>query len=310
MLLVLAVLISGCRSLGAAQSPYRGRFARPVVAVTDFENLASVSGRWNLGEGMADLLVAELLRTDRVIVLERKDLKNILNELALQSRDLFRQEGRVARGRLRNAQYLIQGSVTDFTESSEMGGWVATRWLRLFGRSRRSRVAVVVRVSDVESGQIICSVKVDHSVSAGGVGVGAQYKDIAFGGDAFFRTPLGRATEGAIRKAVHRILRELPRHEWEPRIAEATSDFVVINGGRNVRIRTGQEFAVREKPREITDPVTGQVIESVPGRVRGRVRVTEVRELSSHAAVLEGAASRGDWLEPLRDVPRRAIRAR
>lgn len=284
----------------AVESPYRGRIARPVVAVTDFENLANVSGRWNLGEGMADLLVTELLRTDRVIVLERKDLKNVLNELALQSRELFRKEGRVAHGRLRNAQYLIQGSVTDFTESAEVGGWLATRWLRLFGRSRRSRVAVVVRVSDVESGQIVCSVKAEQSVSAGGIGAGAQYKDMAFGGDAFFRTPLGKATEGAIRKAVRQIVRELPRREWEPRVAEAAPGFVVINGGRNVRLRMAQEFIVREAPRPITDPVTGQVIETVPGRVRGRVRVTEIREQSSYAEVVEGSVSRGDYLEPVR----------
>lgn len=256
---------------------------------------------------MADLLVAELLRTDRVIVLERKDLKNILQELALQSKDLFRKEGRVARGRLRNAQYLIQGSVTDFTESSEIGGWMATRWLRLFGRSRRARVAVVVRVSDVESGQIIASVKAEQAVSAGGVGASAQYKDVAFGGDAFFRTPLGRATEGAIRKAVRQILRDLPERRWEPRVADVAQGLVVVNGGRNVGVRVGDEFAIREAPREITDPVSGQIIETIPGAVRGRVRVTEVREASSTAQVLEGTATRGDYLEAVR--PTRSLSA-
>jgi curli biogenesis system outer membrane secretion channel CsgG len=274
--------------------------ARPVVAVTDFENLANASGRWNLGDGMADLLVTELLKTDRVIVLERKDLKNILEELALQSKDLFRKEGKAARGRLRNAQYLIQGSVTDFTESSEIGGWLATRWLRLFGRSRRARVAVVIRVSDVESGQILSSVKAEHSVSAGGLGAAAQYKDVAFGGDAFFRTPLGRATEEAIRKAVRQILRDLPVRPWEPRIADSSPGFVVINGGRNVRLKVGDEFVVREAPREITDPVSGQIIETVPGSTRGRVRVTEVRDSASSGVLLEGAADRGDYLEAVR----------
>ena len=71
---VILLLVSGCRSVHSVNTHYRGRTARPVVAVTSFENLANASGRWNLGDGMADLLVTELIDSERVVVLERQNL--------------------------------------------------------------------------------------------------------------------------------------------------------------------------------------------------------------------------------------------
>jgi len=306
--IVLVAIACSCRTVRSINNHYHGGTARPVVAVTAFENLANVSGRWNLGEGMADLLVTELLESERVVVLERKDLKGVVDEIVLQGRDLFRKEGRVQRGRLKNAQYIVRGSVTDFTESMTVSGWFGIRWLKIFGGGNRARVAVVLRVSDVETGEVVSSVKASHSVSAGGLGAEARYKDLAFGGDAFFRTPLGKATEGAIRKAVRQVLRDLPVQYWQPRVAEAGTDHVVINGGRNVRVREGQVFDVREHPREITDPVTGNVIDVVPGRVIGRVQVTRVNPESSHGVIESGAAKRGDVLELVRGRREKKVR--
>jgi len=301
-LALLLCLCGGCATFlsdrEAASAYYSGGLMKPVVAVSDFENLANASGKWNLGEGMADLLVADLLETDRVTVLERKDLKQILEEIILQGGELFRREGRVERGKLKNARYLVRGSVTDFTESVRVRGWFGLPGFWIFGGGNRARVSIALRVSDVETGEIVSSVKADHAVSAGGAGVQAKYKNMTFGGDAFFRSPLGKATDGAIRKAVKQVLRDLPTEVWEARVAEAGVDYVIINGGRNVRVRNGDVFLVRKAPREVTDPVTGNVIEVVPGPVIGWVQITKVNAASAHGVLKEGVANRGDYLEP------------
>ena len=302
---LLAVLLllfgAGCRTPPKHVSPYRSnRVMKPAMAVADFENLANAQGQWNLGKGMADVLVTQLLETDHVIVLERKDIKDVLNEIVLQGGDLFRKEGKVDRGRLKNAKYLVRGSVTDFTETSEGSGWFGISWLKIFGHGSRARVAINIKVSDVESGEIVSSVKAAKTVSAGGAGAEGRYKNMTFGGDAFFRTPLGKATESAIHSAVRQILRELPVNTWQPRVAESTGDTVVVNGGKNVRVRIGDKFFVREEPRDITDPATGNVIETVPGRVMGRIEITKVNPSSSYAVIQEGVANRGDFLETVR----------
>jgi hypothetical protein len=75
---------------------------------------------------------------------------------------------------------------------------------------------------------------------------------------------------------------------------------VVVNGGKNVRVRLGDLFLVRESPRDITDPATGDVIETVPGRVVGRIEVTKVNPASAYAVIQDGVAKRGDFLEAVR----------
>ncbi len=296
-------LCAGCQSYSEGRSSglYRpDKSIKPVVAVVDFENQAGFSGQWNLGEGMADVLVTTLLDTDRFVVLERKDLGDVVGEIVRQGGDLFRSEGRVEKGRLKNAKYLVRGVVTDFTVTGDASGWFGIPQGKLFGRGSTARVAVNIKVSDVETGEIVTSLKTEGSASAGGLGAEVNYKKMTFGGDAFFRTPLGKATDAAMRRAVKLIVKNLPVESWQACVAEAGPDGVVVNGGQNVRVREGDEFLVREEGRDIQDPITGNVLEKVPGRVVGRIRVREVKPLSAEAVLLEGTARRGHLLEPVR----------
>jgi curli biogenesis system outer membrane secretion channel CsgG len=296
---VVSLLLASCTSpSGRGWFGDRAPVTKPVVAVMDFENKTSFSGQWNLGQGMADVLVAQLMETERVVVLERRHIGDVVNELDRQGQGLFRPEGRVERGRLKNAQYLIRGAVTDFTVVGDVSGWFGVQdKATVRGRGERARVALVITVSDVASGEVLSSVQAEGDASAGGLGVGINYRQLSFGGDAFFRTPLGRATERAMERAVKRILYEVPPRPWEPRVAEVSGRDVVLNGGEDVRLKEGQNFVVREAPQPVTDPVTGNVIDVKPGKVIGRIRVLTIKETASYGVLEEGTARRGDMLE-------------
>jgi|GEM_PF-1607251 len=260
LLLILGVggLLSACRTPrraadGTALFPFRpGREVPPVLAVVDFENRASWAGQWNLSGGMADLLVARLMETRRVVVIERQHLGDVIGEITRQGNDLFRKEGRAERGRLKNAQYLLRGTITDFTVIEESSGGFRSFFLRVFGRGSRARVAIAIKVYDVENGEVMASVKSDGTVASGGGGTEVAYKQVSFGGDSFFRTPLGKATERALDRAVDKILAALPIAYWSPRVAEAGREgggpAVVVNGGANVHLKPGDEFVVRDLP--------------------------------------------------------------
>ena len=73
--LLLAVGLTGCATRPprhpAPASPRNG--VLPVVAVTNFENRSGFTGQWNLGSGMADLLVAELMDSGQFTVLDAND---------------------------------------------------------------------------------------------------------------------------------------------------------------------------------------------------------------------------------------------
>jgi Uncharacterized protein involved in formation of curli polymers len=245
---------------------------------------------------MADLLVNRLSNPNAYRV-GAPTLGDVVSEIIRQGQEFFRSEGRVQRGRLKNAQYLIRGAVTDFTASGDTSGWFGTGSTGIRGRGQRARVALIVHVSDVATGEILSSVRSEGVASSGGFGAAVNYRGIIFGGDAFFRTPLGKATEVALSRAVKKILQDLPAQPWQPRVADVVDGVVVVNGGKSVGVREGTEFAVRGPPREIKDPVTGNTIDLIPGKISGRIRIREVKESASYAELLEGNAKRGDVLE-------------
>ena len=274
------------------------RLIRPVVAVTEFENQTAFAGQWKLGGGMADLLVTDLLATDRVIVLERKNLDDMLGELMRQGKDLFRREGRAEYGRLKNARYVLRGVITDFTVSGDASGWFGVSTVRGWLGGSAARVSLNIKIADVETGEILGSVRADGTAHSGFFGASVDYKRMSFGGDAFFQTPLGRATEAAIHEAVGRVLDQLPVDYWTPRIADVVDGAIVVNGGANVGLAAGTEFVVRDTPHVVTDPLTGDPIDEIPGRVLGRIRVTDIRPAASYAIPVEGRDfRRGSVLE-------------
>lgn len=294
------LLIAGCSVVGPALNSSSESPVQPVVAVSDFENRSGFSGSWNLGSGMSDVLIDELMDSGGVIVLEREHIDNVLQEIIRQGQDLFRKEGRVERGRLKNAQYLIRGTVTDFHVSGDKSGWFQARSTRLFAGGNSARVTVQLYIVDVESGEILHAADASGKAGRFGFGGAARYKEVTFGGEAFFKTPLGKATRRAVSRAADEIVYALPDRSWDGRIASGGPDRVVINGGRNVRLKEGERFLVRNHGRRVTDPITGNVLEELPGVVVGEIEVTEVGSVSSRAIVLDGAPERGQHLERLR----------
>lgn len=276
------------------------RQIKPVVAVTDFDNKSGFSGSWNLGSGMTDILVNELIDTERVIVLERRHLANVISEINQQDSDLFRAEGRVPRGRLKVARYLIRGAVTDFTVTRDTSGWFSAEDKgSIFGRGQKASVMLHAVVIDVEDGEVIGSTRAVGKAGSTLFGGSFEYKKIQFGGETFFRTPLGRATEEAMEEAVDRLLDIIPREYWRPMIAHVNGKEITLNGGENVGIKPGAQFYVMLEDQTITDPLTGEPIERRKGRPKGLLTVTEVLEATARATLTNGDAERGDLLEPI-----------
>lgn len=287
----------------------------PRVAVMPFDNRSNFSGQWALGTGFADLLTTYLLRTGRMVVLERNDIDDVLEELRLQNTGLVRQEGRAAESRLKNAEVLIRGVITEFTVTSDVSGWFGSRTadigntklrdVSIRGNRRKARVSINMKVYDVETGEVLASVESAGSSSSGMLGGSAKYNQMDFGGEAFYKTPLGKATRQAMERAIHKIVNVMPRKAWQGRVAYAEGVGIIINGGKNVGVRLGDQFAIRGAPQPITDPISGEVIREISGDVVAEVVVEQVEDESAAARILYGQPQRGDLLERVTSSMRR-----
>ena len=299
--LVLVTMLSGTGCVMPFVSPVKplpeGAIP-PRIAVASFENRSSFRGQWKLGPGIADLLVSELVASKNFVVLERSDLAAVVDEISRQKNRLFRQEGKVDEGRLENARYLIRGVITDFSQTGGGSLWMGFRRLLIGGGGYTARVGLALTIVDIETGKIIDSVQCAGKARAGEAYGKGSYKSVHFGGDTFFRTPLGVATAGAIRQGLKGIVKKVPQHYWQPMIAEVSDQQIILNGGKKRGLAVNQFYRVRGKGKAVTDPGTGDILEVLPGPILGVLRVIEVRDNVAGAEVTTGHGfARGQYLE-------------
>lgn len=301
---LLAAAGAWCPGCGDGLSGEAAKYIKPSIAVLKFENRAPISQGWDVGSGMQDILVDRLLATKRYYVVERPDLATVVKELKVQHSGLTREQDRARAGQLKNVQYLIKGTITDFGQVAGNTGFLGLPPLDVFGAGQRAVMGVTLYVVDVESGEIITSESIEESVRAGDTAAAVQYKNVGFGGTAFCRTPLGRATAAVIERAVRRITDTIASRPWQPRIALVQEGgTVVINGGANRRVAQGACYEVYLLGEPIVDPDTGDVIGHQPGQTVGRIRVREVRPQHSLATAADGSAARFQVGQLCRAVP-------
>ena len=274
------VLAWGLLLLGACQArPMAADYVKPSIAVLKFENRAPFPYKWDIGGGTKDILVDRLMKTQRYQVIERPEINALMREINLQNSGVTRAQDRARIGQLKNVQYLVKGTITDFSHVA--GGQVyagKSSW-RIGGSTNVAVMSMTLYVIQVESGQIIASERIQETVSAASVDVRGTYKNITFGGGVFYKTPLGQATMRAMDRAVEKITVTIASRPWVPKIAAVQAERkVIINGGKDRGLKLGEQMELVENGAPIIDPDTGDMIGEHPGKLLGWVRLIEVQE--------------------------------
>jgi len=299
--LLTLLILGSCTPLNTPRPLPREviKYKIPTIAVLDFENKASFPYNWNLGQGVRDLLVNELVNSHRYTVLNRADLNSIISELDMQQQKYFRKEGRVDQGRLKNVQYLIKGAVTDFSHVSGGGLRAFADKIGLGTGGELAVVSVTLYVIKIETGEVVVSRTFDRHVWAGKADFAATYSKVGFGGSAFYRTPLGEATRGVIRDCVTSISRVIVRENWYPSVVQVDGNNLIITGGIDRGIQVDSLWAAFEAGEPLRDPETGDELGRSAGKSSGRIQVTAIEDTFSHAAILEGSFTTGQSLRPV-----------
>ena len=289
MLIVILGAGGGCSSGGLAGKP--ADFIKPSIAVMKFENRAHSPGDWDLGDGTREILVDRLLRTSRYHVIERPEIAEITKELKFQQSGVTRAQDKAALGKLKNIQYLIKGTVTDFSQVIDTSAGFGKGFLGIYGEDSQAVVSIIIYVVDVESGEIINSAAIEETVHATDVDAKAKYKTITFGGSAFYRTPLGEAMNKVIDRAVVSITNTIAAKKWMPRVAAMQPDGgVLLSGGTDRGIAKGEQYTVIEEGEAVVDPQTGDTLGRQPSRVIATLRVSTVYEKYCQADIVNAGA--------------------
>lgn len=164
----------------------------------------------NLGAGVADLVLTQLLDAGQFRVLERRQLDALMAEQDLSDSDraAHTEALQVEKARLLGAQYALVGSVTQLgseerTRGVALGGR-SLRGLGAVGRSSRSTMmSLNARIVDTSTGEVLVSaVGEGFSDRGGGLALGGigGSNGLALGSSTsnVRETAVGEATENAV----------------------------------------------------------------------------------------------------------------
>jgi curli biogenesis system outer membrane secretion channel CsgG len=215
-LIVAAVTAAGGPAVEAQST-------RPTVALLDFE-YGTVqrwwSGNWDIGKGIADMLVDELVNDGSFRVIERKRLDAVLAEQNFSNSE--RADPSAASmaqlGKVLGVKYLIVGSVTKFGAEEKRSRFSA----RAFGGGRygvgnvgtakgKANVAITARIIDTTTAEIMASGKGEGTSSRSGLllsgGAAGVHAGVDMRSRDFRETILGEATEEAVLETADRLIK-------------------------------------------------------------------------------------------------------
>jgi curli biogenesis system outer membrane secretion channel CsgG len=284
----------------AFSSAYAYHGPKKRIAVSKFENkVRGVYGSRNLGEGFAEMLTTELMKTGRFIVIERQALQDIVSEQELGQTGLVRKETAAKVGQVLGAQILVRGVVSEFDmQKAGGGGGIGIGGFRLGLKGGSAHVAVDIRLIDSVTGQVLHSHNAAGTARSTGVGIGITSGDIDFDSAGFQKTPLGQATRQAIHDCIEFIISKMEHVPFSAKVIKVSGSKIYLNAGATMSIKPGDKFYAYSKGEEIIDPDTGLNLGSEEALV-GTVEVTDVKDKFSIGVLKSGTGmlKRGDILK-------------
>jgi|SRR5450631_19915 curli biogenesis system outer membrane secretion channel CsgG len=284
------------------------------IAIMDFDyatvhaGVSQIFGQdIDIGKGISDLLVTNLVKDGSYSIIERKALDKILSEQNFSNSDRANPTSAAKIGKLLGVDAILVGSITTFgNETKNLGlGGAGGNWaghgLGGFGhKNSKAIVGLSARLVDIDTGEILAvaegkaeSSRSSTSMLGGGGnwhGFGAGNAD--FGSSDFQGTIIGEAVKLATDKLSTEVVAGKEKLQTrtivvQGLVAAVDGGQVVLNVGSKAGVKVGDELTVERVTKEIKDPATGQVLRRMSTPV-GIVKVTDVDEVSAVCSVSSG----------------------
>jgi curli biogenesis system outer membrane secretion channel CsgG len=284
------------------------------VAIFDFDyatvhsQVAAMFGSdVDVGKGISDLLVTNLVKDGSYSVIERKALDKILKEQNFSNSDRADPNSAAKIGKLLGVDAIIVGSITQFgndtknTNIGGAGGGLGGFGLGGFGHKKSKAIVMLdARIVDIDTAEILGvaegkgeSSRESTSFLGGGGnwhGFGAGGAD--FGSSDFQNTIIGEAVKAAVTNMTGELIADKDKLVArtivvEGLVAAVDSGQIILNVGAKNGVKVGDSLTVERVTKEIKDPATGKVIRRLASAV-GVVKVTDVDDISSVCVAVSG----------------------
>lgn len=229
------------------ESKYTGPKRR--IAVVDFENKTAY-GQNRLGSAATDVLITELAKTGKFVVVEREKLNRVLEEQKFQSSGAVDPRTVVKIGKILGVNAIVTGVISQFGEKTQ-----GSDYLIVQSKKQIAETTIDVRVVDTETGQVL------YADSGKGTGKSTLRNVLGMGGrGGYDETLAGDTLRAAIVQFTDNIVSQVNKKPWSCRIAAVKSGVLYLNAGPTMGVERGMELDCFHLGAEVLDPTTGLVL--------------------------------------------------
>lgn len=305
LLVTMAMTVGPAFGQPAPAAPYEG--PKKTLSVDQFLATETTGGAVT-ADSMTALLTAALIRDGRFVVVERPGLAGVQAEQALAQSGAANVETAARPGQLIGASAIVRGVVTKFQPTASGGGvnmgslnlgrFVPLPVAGVELKSQTAMMEISLRLVDTTTGQVLATSSAQGTASSSSVGLGGTNtgSGVTGGSGVFQNSPIGKAGEDAIAKAVELIAAGMRNVPWTAHVVDFSDGQVYVAAGADRNVQAGMPLTVYRKGKVLTDPTTGAVLD-VEMRKLGVIRISGVRERLSTAQLESGEPpARGDVL--------------
>jgi len=272
--------------------------AKKRVAVFDFDYGAVHhwwNGDWDIGKGISDMIVTNLVRDGTYSVIERKQLDRILQEQNFSNSDRANPATAAKIGKVLGLNAIIIGTITQFgneTKSMNTGGLTSRFGLGSVGtRNSKANVVLDARMVNTETAEIMAVASGKGESKRGGVslmgGAMGGGGGIDMGSSNFQATIIGEATRQAVDDVTTQLVAQAGKIEAtvltvDGKVADVDGTTLTLTVGKNQGLKVGDTVAIEHFVKEVKDPDTGAVIRRVTQPL-GTAKITSVDDRTSVA---------------------------
>lgn len=316
-LAVSAVMLALLAMVSVSLAAPADAVAKKRIALMNFD-FATVhrwwSGDWDIGRGIADMLVTKLVKDGTYSIIERKMLDQILAEQNFSNSDRANPMTAAKIGKVLGVNAIVVGSITEFgfdDKSFKMGGggggWTGFALGGLSKKSYKASVAIDARMIDTTTAEILAVAQGKGESKRGGFGGfgggggggGWGGGGIDMGSSNFQETIIGEATRAAVDQVATEIIGnaekiQQSKIEINGVVADVDGANIILNIGKDNGVKTGDVFNVERVTRTVKDPTDPKKILRQITSVVGTVKITEVDAHSATGMASGGPIKIGD----------------
>jgi curli biogenesis system outer membrane secretion channel CsgG len=296
--LVLVLVLFSAINIGAlGENQSSNLVPKKRIAVYGFDSKVSYY-EMDFATGYEEMIITALYESGKYIIVERKDLDDVIKEQQLSMSGLVTEQTTTKACQLVGAQFLIRGTITHFEEESSGGNGIGYSGFKLGGKKESVEIGVNIRIYDANTTEIVASKQINVKSKKSGISFSGSYADIDFGSDKFKKTTVGKTIMQAIEQTVDFINLEVGKVDWKGSVALVKDNKIYINVGKNSNISENDIFVVYREGEEIIDPSTGLSLGSEESKI-AKIQVVQVKEKYSICKIIssENEIQKGDTIK-------------